>query len=103
MGFIKGKVKDFYLLTTDVENIFINEYLPAAPGDYVKVYLYGLLYAQTGADMDARTFAQQLRLAGRNDPAGMGILGEHGRCQTRERQKRRRRYGCACGRYAGGH
>lgn len=62
MGFIKGKVKDFYLLTTDVENIFINEYLPAAPGDYVKVYLYGLLYAQTGADMDARTFAQQLRL-----------------------------------------
>ena len=28
MGFIKGKVKDFYLLTTDVENIFINEYLP---------------------------------------------------------------------------
>ena len=62
MGFIKGKVKDFYLLTTDVETIFINEYLPAAPGDYVKVYLYGLLYAQTGADMDARTFAQQLRL-----------------------------------------
>ena len=28
MGFIKGKVKDFYLLTTDVENIFITEYLP---------------------------------------------------------------------------
>ena len=23
MGFIKGKVKDFYLLTTDVENICI--------------------------------------------------------------------------------
>ena len=62
MGFTKAKVKDFYLLTTDVENIFINEYLPAAPGDYVKVYLYGLLYAQTGADMDARTFARQLRL-----------------------------------------
>ena len=61
MGFTKAKVKDFYLLTTDVENIFINEYLPAAPGDYVKVYLYGLLYAQTGADMDARTFARQLR------------------------------------------
>ena len=54
MGFTKAKVKDFYLLTTDVENIFINEYLPAASGDYVKVYLYGLLYAQTGTSSDCR-------------------------------------------------
>lgn len=28
--------------TTPLENIFINHYMPAARGDYVKVYLYGL-------------------------------------------------------------
>ena len=27
---------------TPVENLFIQEYLPAARGDYVKVYLYAL-------------------------------------------------------------
>ena len=62
MSFKKAKVKDFYLFSTDVENIFINEYMPGAPGDYVKVYLYGLLYAQTGAAMDDATLAKQLRL-----------------------------------------
>ena len=29
---------------TPVENHFILEYLPGARGEYVKVYLYGLLY-----------------------------------------------------------
>ena len=43
MSFTREKIRDFYLLATDVENIFINEYMPAAPGDFVKVYLYGLL------------------------------------------------------------
>lgn len=28
---------------TPVENLFIQEYLPHAPGDYVRVYLYGLM------------------------------------------------------------
>lgn len=34
-----------YLLlgVTPVENIFIQDYLPHAPGDYVRVYLYGLM------------------------------------------------------------
>lgn len=31
---------------TGVENTFINEYLPSASGDYVKVYLYGLFLCQ---------------------------------------------------------
>lgn len=30
--------EDLFLYTTDVENLFINEFLPGAPGDYVKVY-----------------------------------------------------------------
>jgi len=62
MSFSKGKIKDFYLLSTDVENMFINEYLPAAPGEYVKVYLYGLLYAQLGQTMSHQTLTAQLKM-----------------------------------------
>lgn len=62
MGFIQEKIKDFYLLTTDVENIFINEYMPIAPGQYVKVFLYGLLYSQNHEELTAKQFAQQLQM-----------------------------------------
>ena len=60
MGFKRETIKDFYLLATDVENIFINEYMPVAPGDFVKVYLYGLLYSQNGS---------------------LGLLGFYGDCR----------------------
>lgn len=60
MSFIREKIRDFYLLTTDVENIFINEYMPAAPGDFVKVYLYGLLYSQNDARMTYSQMSRQL-------------------------------------------
>ncbi|MBR5229998.1 MAG: DnaD domain protein [Firmicutes bacterium] len=63
MSFTKGKVRDFYLLSTDVENIFINEYMPGAPGDYVKVYLYGLLYAQQKNSMSHQLLSSQLGLS----------------------------------------
>ncbi|MBR3705927.1 MAG: DnaD domain protein [Firmicutes bacterium] len=63
MNFNKGKVRDIYLLTTDVENMFINEYMPGAPGDYVKVYLYGLLYAQHEGEMTHEALARHLRLS----------------------------------------
>lgn len=63
MNFNRGKIRDFYLLTTDVENMFINEYLPGAPGEYVKVYLYGLLYAQLGTEMTHQAMAAQLGLS----------------------------------------
>ena len=62
MGFTQEKVKDFYLLSTEVENIFINEYMPSAPGEYVKVFLYGLLYSQNQADMTMQQFAKQLQM-----------------------------------------
>lgn len=62
MSFIREKTEDFYLLTTDVENIFINEYMPAAPGDYVKVYLYGLMYSLNQSGMTYREMAKQLNL-----------------------------------------
>ena len=62
MSFKREKIKDFYLLSTDVENIFINEYMPEAPGDYVKVYLYGLLYSQSQSVEDAQQRAAFLVL-----------------------------------------
>ncbi len=40
----------FMLGVTPVENIFIQNFLPHAPGDYVRVYLYGLMQCHHPAD-----------------------------------------------------
>ena len=63
MNFIKEKIKDFYLLDSKIENIFINEYMPAAPGDYVKVYLYASMYAEHALNMSNETMAKQLAIS----------------------------------------
>lgn len=62
MNFNIGKAKDIYLSTTDVENLFINEYMTEAPGDYVKVYLLGLLYAQSRTEFSFESMARTLNL-----------------------------------------
>lgn len=62
MNFRREQIKDYYLLDTDVENIFINEYMASAPGDYVKVYLFALMYGTLGEDMENETIAKQLGL-----------------------------------------
>ena len=62
MNFIKEKIKDFYLLDSRVENIFINEYMPTAPGDFVKVFIYAEMYAEHGLNMSNETIAKQLSL-----------------------------------------
>ena len=83
MNYIKGKIKEFYLLTSEVENIFISEYMPAAPGEYVKVYLFGLMYAQENEEMTHRTLARQLRLSEEEMDrawtywAEMGVVRKH--------------------------
>ena len=80
MSFKREKIKDFYLLSTDVENIFINEYMPEAPGEYVKVYLYGLLYSQYQEDMTYKEMGKQLKLTSKQIEeawdywAGMGVI-----------------------------
>ena len=63
MNFTREKIKDFYLLDTKVENIFINEYMAAAPGDFVKVYLFALLYAEYEMPMTNEMMAKQLNLS----------------------------------------
>ncbi len=46
---------------TPVENLFMEEYMPRAPGDFVKVYLYGLrLCYHPGAQGDMNAFARAL-------------------------------------------
>ncbi len=60
MNFKKEINKDFYLRDTHVENIFINEYMPQAPGNYVKVYLFALMYADFDKNMTNETIAKHL-------------------------------------------
>lgn len=45
---------------TPVENIFINEMMTDAPGEYVKTYLFALMYADLGMVMDNHDIARHL-------------------------------------------
>lgn len=60
---INEKEKDVFLYDTRVANLFINELLPKAPGDYVKVYLFGLMYAQMNYEMDLETMGHDLDMS----------------------------------------
>ena len=54
------KNSDIFLRETRVENLFINEYLPSAPGDYVRVYIFALMAAQNLEEIDNSKFAKLL-------------------------------------------
>lgn len=58
-----GDRKDIFLYYTRVENLFINEFLPDAPGDYVKVYLFCLMYAQYDEQIDSRAISMTLGIS----------------------------------------
>ena len=62
MGFRKEKIKDYFLLDTGVENIFINEYMATAPGDFVKVYLFALMYSDLDAELTNEEIARHLSM-----------------------------------------
>ena len=55
--------RDIFLYSTEIENLFISEFLPDAPGDYVKVYLFGLMYARYGQPIDTHKLARRLELS----------------------------------------
>ena len=63
MSYKRETIKEYYLHDTKVENVFINEYMTDAPGDYVKVYLFALMYADLGIAMGSEAMAKQLHLA----------------------------------------
>lgn len=46
--------------STPVENMFIQEFMPSANGDFVKVYLYGLMYCHHPIDMTIEKLARDL-------------------------------------------
>ena len=50
------------LFSTSVENLFISELLPAAPGEYVKVYLFGLMNAGFGGAEDIKVTSNVLNM-----------------------------------------
>jgi DnaD/phage-associated family protein len=62
MGFRKEKTNDYFLLDTSVENIFINEYMASAPGDFVKVYMFTYMYAGLGAELSSEDIAKHLSM-----------------------------------------
>lgn len=57
------KSKEIYLHSTEVSNLFIGEMLPSASGDYIKVYLFGLMNAQHGIDVSIDQMARYLGLS----------------------------------------
>lgn len=57
---IKKQNKNLYLFSTAVDNLFIGELLPLAPGDYIKVYLMGLMYAENELPIGSRQMANVL-------------------------------------------
>ena len=75
MSFEREEIRDIYLLTTEVENIFINEYMPGAPGDFVKVYLYGLLYSGSGSSVTGRQMRPSAGAFYGNNRSSLGLLG----------------------------
>jgi len=63
MDFTKKKITNYFLYDTQVDNLFLGEYMLDAPGDYVKVYLLALLHAQIGDPIDSISIAKRLSLS----------------------------------------
>lgn len=57
------KKRDIFLHRTKVENLFISEYLPDAPGEYVKVFLFGLMYAQYDMEPNRKELSRILGMS----------------------------------------
>ena len=62
MLFRKERTTEYYLGDTHIENVFINEMMIDAPGEYVKVYLFALMYAELGMAMTNDEIARHLHM-----------------------------------------
>ncbi len=64
MSFCKYSTEFIASSQTKVDNIFINDYLPFAPSDFVKVYLYGLYMCSSQSfDNNLENFAKRLNMS----------------------------------------
>lgn len=52
--------QNWYLQDTSIENIYINEYMVDAPGDYVKVFLFARMHAGIGTELSNEMIAMEL-------------------------------------------
>ncbi|MDR2157592.1 MAG: DnaD domain protein [Clostridiales Family XIII bacterium] len=64
MNFKREQSTNYFLDDTSVPNIFIAEYMPDAPGNFVKVYLYAFMYSGINHLLSNASIAKSL---------GMGI------------------------------
>lgn len=62
MSFRRERTKDYFLLDTNVENMFINEYMASAPEGYVKVYLFALMYTDLNVPFSNEDIAKHLTM-----------------------------------------
>ena len=62
MTLIKKHAKTACLTDTSVENIFINDYMVSAPGDYVKIYLLTLMYTDLDRQASRDDIAKTLNV-----------------------------------------
>ncbi|MBR5640960.1 MAG: DnaD domain protein [Firmicutes bacterium] len=58
MEYSKQNVSNYYLYDTQVENLFLSEYMASAPGEFVKAYLVAAMYAQFNMPADDRIVAK---------------------------------------------
>ncbi len=63
MEYTKAKVKEVYLTDVKVDTIFIEELMPYAPADFVKVYLFTLSYLQTNRLLTDKMICSQLNIS----------------------------------------
>jgi len=63
MSYIIENHSNYYLDDTQIPNVFIAEYLPGAPGDCVKVYLYAYMRAARRDVLSNETLATALDMA----------------------------------------
>ncbi len=78
MEIIKENQRTLYLYDTPVENLFISEYMPDMPGDYVKVYLYLLMKYSLGEAFSIEPMERNLRLEAGQGEEAIAYLKESG-------------------------
>ena len=63
MSVKKQNVQNYYLYDTEVENLFISEYMPSAPENAVKLYLLALMHARQDLPLDDAQAAKKLGIS----------------------------------------
>ena len=63
MSIKKQSIQNYYLYDTEVENLFISEYMPSAPENAVKLYLLALMHLGSGMPLTPDLAARKLGIS----------------------------------------